>query len=197
MRRALVISALTIVLVTACTPTEPSASPATASSSAAPSVSSPTPTSPSAFETFEPAPAGESGEIAAIRAAFEQFQTTTWLYSTDPDLLDMTQLNEVSTGEGTRVAWELITEGRLSERLPSGALRYYNISITPPATNAQGVRLSQVSYCADPSNLKVTDIKTGEDIDVARNPVPLVLTMQLMSDDSWRVSDYNDGEHQC
>lgn len=200
MRRSLVIAALTVVLATACTSTEPSTSPSTAASSVAPSSSSPAPTSasPSAFETFEPAPAGETGEIAAIRSGFEKFQTTMWLYSIDPDLMDMTQLNAVATGDGEATAWSLITETRAAGRKPVGDVRYYNITITPPATNAQGVRLSKVNYCADPTGLKVLDIKTGELVEgLTPTKVPYVLTMELMSDDSWRVSEYSDGDHSC
>lgn len=199
MRRVLVLAALALVLVSACTRAEPttSSSAAPATSSPSPSVS-PTSASPTGFASFEPAPAGESAEEASVRAAFEQFQSTMWVYVTDADLMDLTRLNEITTGEGTRVAWGVISDGRAAGTMPVGDLRFYDITITPPATNAQGVRLSKVSYCADPTNLKILDTKTGDFVEgLTPTKVPYVVTMELMSDDEWRVSDYSNGKQAC
>lgn len=204
MRKKSIPVSLAIVglLLAGCGVAEPTPS-ATGADSLTPSSSthgspSESPTSSATEASFEPAPSGESEEVAAVRAAFEQFEEIRYLYATHPGLDDWTELNKVSTGMGTSAAVKSIMDGRQAGIIPTGRARFYAINISDPTKNVDGKTLSVVTYCTDPTSLDLVYVDTGEPMENPRtDPYPRKAVMELMPDQTWRVADYQDGDHSC
>ena len=184
-----------LVLLVGCTPSVPGPSPSAPSPSAVsptPSLSpslSPSP-SPTVVESFPPAPASESGEIADIRAGWEAYESTRDMYYRDPDLKDdFYALSIVTTGGETSRAVGAIAKAREMNLKQRGHATFREVVIDDPTTDENGVRRAVVHYCSDPVRLDMVDTKTGESVPRSKTLAAQV-TMELVPDGSWRASDY-------
>ena len=193
-----------LVLLVGCTPSVPGPSPSTPSPSAVsptPSLSpslSPSP-SPTVVESFPPAPASESGELADIRAGWEAYESTRDMYYRDPDLKDdFYALSIVTTGGETSRAVGAIAKAREMNLKQRGHAIFRDVVIDDPVTDKNGVRSAVVNYCEDPSQLDIIDTKTGESIPRTLDDTLVSrVTMHLMPDGSWRAALYESTFKPC
>ena len=192
-----------LVLLVGCTPSVPGPSPSAPSPSAVsptPSLSpslSPSP-SPTVVESFPPAPASESGEIADIRAGWEAYESTMDMYFRDPDLKDWSALVVVTAdGETERSMDDIATTRELNLKQRGQAI-YREVSIGKPKTAADGSRSAVVSYCFDPTRLDLVDTGTGNSVPrTLEDTLVSEVTMKLFPDGSWRAVGYTSEFQPC
>ena len=194
----------TLFVVTACTsepePTPtPTPTPTATSASPSPTESeSPTPSpepdpspSPTAFQSFPPPPQGETEEQAAIRAAWQQYELTIDTILRDPEIVDFTETQRITTGdEANRILDELALAREANIKLEGDRL-YRDVEIGEPVTGSDGVRSVMVDYCFDPESQRIVDAASGELYENARtDPLRSRVQMVLGKDDRWRVAEY-------
>lgn len=184
-----------LVLLAGCTPAAPPSTPP-------PSTSSPTPTptpspspspspSPTPVESFPPAPPSEKGEKADIRAGWEAYESAMDLYYRDPDLMDWTALNKVTSGrETSRAIGDIVTTREMNIKQRGDAI-YRDVVIGKPKTDSDGVRSAVVTFCFDPTQLDLIDTKTGDPVPrTSADTLVSQVTMQLFPDGSWLATGY-------
>ena len=196
--RHLLVPLAVVALAVGCTPdVAPTASPSvfvSPTASASPSVS-PSP-SPTAVESFPPAPATESAEQAAIRAAWMEYWRVFERYAQDPKLDDFTELQNLVDGEESSVSMQSIRGLREAGRRPEGGFQFRNVVVDSPASAVSG-RTATVEYCLDRSRLSMVDVETGT---ASSDPLPnLSETATLLegADGVWRVAQIRNDESTC
>ena len=199
MRHLLAPVVLAACVVSACTPaveeptTAPPSSP-TASVSASPSPTPEPSPSPTVAESFPPAPASESPEQAAVRAAWMEYWRVRSEFVADPTLTDLTPTQAVTTGEAQDLILRTIRTLRESGSRSTGGLVFRNVEVGEPAS---GATEATVSYCLDRGNLSLVDAD-GKPI-ASEGPTTLTetTTLSLGADGIWRVAQIRNEPAAC
>ena len=206
MRRILV-GLVGAALLAGCTPEAPATSspaptPSVESSAPAPSVEAPSPSpsaspsespspsqspSPTAVESFPPAPATETPEQAEIRAAWMKYWDVRVKFTSDPTLNDLTETQQVTTGEASQEIIETITALRSSDRRSLGGYVFRDVVVGVPPTSSAESSTTEISYCVDRSEQVVLDSSGQEQPIVGPTTLREVTTLQLEADGVWRV----------
>lgn len=100
--------------------------------------------------------------MAAIRKAWETYQSTLDKYAKDPSLKNFDEMTLLTGGEElSNVAHSL---GRMRDDglYWSGDLRFSSVQISEPTTRNDGVRVGTVTACKDFTAIEVLDQKTGK-----------------------------------
>ena len=198
--RHLLVPLAVVALAAGCTPdVAPTSSPSVFVSptvSASPSVS-PSP-SPTAVESFPPAPASESPEQAAIRAAWMEYWSVFGKFAGDPTLTDLTDTQRITTGEAQNSIIDTIRSLREANIRFLGGLAFSAIEIQEPTQRPDGLRESVVTYCLDRSAVKNVDATTGTAIENT-GPLTWQETVSMVEglDSTWRVAAIRGGEDPC
>ena len=197
--RHLLVPLAALALVAGCTPdVAPTGSPSVFPSPTVSASPSPTPSpSPSAVESFPPAPATESPEQAAIRAAWMEYWRVFEGFASDPTLTDFTELQNLVDGEEATVALESIRNLRDSGRRTEGGFQFRDVVVSVPAV-ANGLETATVVYCLDRSGLVMVDIDTGTPPD--GDPLPNLketATLVQGTDSTWRISQVRNEATSC
>lgn len=196
MRHLLVPVVLAAFVVGACTPAveEPTTAPPpspTVSVSASPSPTPEPSPSPTVAESFPPAPASESPEQAAVRAAWMEYWETFETYAQRPELTDFTRLQNLLEGEEARLSLESIRNLRESGKKAAGGLAFRSVELEVQQSSAS------VAYCLDRSNLALEDLSTGE-VELGSLPnLSETATLSKGDDGKWRVSQIRNVEAEC
>ena len=196
--RHLLVPLAVVALAAGCTPdVAPTSSPSVFVSptvSASPSVS-PSP-SPTAVESFPPAPATESAEQAAIRAAWMEYWRVYEKFAADPSLTDLTELQNLTDGEESSAVMSSIQSLREAGRFTKGGWQFREVVVEHPI-DGRGEQ-AKVSYCLDRSRLVIADIAT--DLPIS-GPQPGNLmetaTLEQGPDGMWRVALRRNQESTC
>ena len=190
--RHLLVPLAVVALAAGCTPdVAPTSSPSvfvsptvSASSSVSPSPS------PTAVESFPPAPASESAEQAAIRAAWMEYWRIHHKFTSDPTLSDLSETQYITTGDQQNVILDVIAQLRDQKLRTLGGLQFRSVAVDGPLSGETGgVRFATVSYCVDRRELRVENYETGESM--AAPGAPTFLEKAVMnegSDGQWRVA---------
>lgn len=189
-----------LALVAGCTPDgAPTGSPSVFPSPTVAASPSPTPSpSPSAVESFPPAPATESPEQAAIRAAWMEYWRIHHKFTGDPTLSDLTETQQITAGEQQNQILDLIGNLRDQRLRVIGGLEFRDIVVGQPAADGQDARTAVVTYCLDRRNLMLENYATGEALKAPGAPTfreETTLTEGL--DSRWRVLMIRNEEAAC
>lgn len=198
--RHLLVPLAVVALAVGCTPdVAPTASPSvfvSPTASASPSVS-PSP-SPTAVESFPPAPATESAEQAAIRAAWMEYWRIHHKFTSDPSYSDLTETQLITTGEQQNVILDSIGSLREMELRSLGGLQFRDVVVNPPSATGDAPRTSLVEYCVDRQKLILENYSTGEKLAAPGAPTFLEqTTLEEGLDGRWRVSMIRNQEAAC
>lgn len=202
-RLTIAVATLTIgTFLAGCTPEtapEPSPTPTPVITTEAPAPS-PTPTTPSAeptptptaIESFPDDVTGDSPGQAAVREGWQKYESTVDRFTRDPELNDLTEIQYVTTGQESTDAVQSITRLRQNNLMRKGDPVFRDVEIAEPAANADGVMVSEVSYCFDPKYVQTVDIDTGEQGgENALQPdqtLKMKVLMEQLPDGSWRAA---------
>lgn len=173
---------------TATASASPSSSPlpSVGSSLSSAAVASP---SSMAVESFPAAPATESSEQAAVRAAWMEYWDVYQTFAADPWLPDWSETQRITTGDqSTLIVQELGLLKDNGVRL-IGGLQFREVVVGQPREGADGKSEAVMTYCVDRSSIVLVDAETEEPIKV-EGPMTLAetVTLQLGKDGKWRVA---------
>ncbi|MHA6525813.1 hypothetical protein [Tessaracoccus sp. G1721] len=197
--RHLLVPLAVVALAVGCTPdVTPTASP-TVSVSPTPAQSpSPTPSpSPTAVESFPPAPATESPDQAAIRAAWMEYWEVRSRFVADPTLTDLSETQRVTTGEAEDLILASIRNLRNAGQRSVGGLEFRGVNVGVPREEVGGLAQADVTYCLDRSNVQLLD-SSGAPVAV-EGPTTLdeTATLERGQDGVWRVALIRNEAAQC
>ena len=189
--RHLLVPLAVVALAVGCTPdVAPTSSPSVFVSptvSSSPSVS-PSP-SPTAVESFPPAPATESAEQAAIRAAWMEYWRVYEKFAADPSLADWTETQYVTTEEEATLIIQALGELRDNGWRSLGGRAFRDVVIAEDVPNQQEADTAEVRYCLDRSGVTLVDAETETAVIVDVPPTFLeTATLRRGLDGKWRVA---------
>jgi hypothetical protein len=190
--RHLLVPLAALALVAGCTPdVAPTGSPSVFPSPTVSATPSPTPTpspSPSAVESFPPAPATESPDQAAIRAAWMEYWRVYEKFAADPSLTDWTETQYVTTEEEAALIIQALGELRDNGWKSLGGRVFRDVVVTE-VPNQQEAGTAEISYCLDRSGVSLLDAETGTAVTVDVPPTFLeTATLRVGLDGKWRVA---------
>lgn len=204
MRRLLVPLAC-IALLSACSPSdEPTPSPTPSAVEPSPvqsptPVSSPTPTptpspTPTTFPSYPADLPTEDPETAAIIKGWQEYWRVYEKYAADPrGDLDLTETQYVTTGEESTLILERLAHLKKEGLRSEGGIIFRDVVVSmqggTPTT-------ALVTYCADVSQLKVTDLDTNEPFERTGTLAEEVL-MEQGKDGVWRASRVRNEANTC
>lgn len=211
--RLLVLPACAALTLSACTGEDPE--PTAAPSTAAPTVTeSPTPSpepestpseepspepepSPTEFQSFPPAPEGETEEQRAIREGWEEHQRVVDSYLKDPTKRDLLPLQATVTGVADQEVVESVIQFIESGRQRTGDIAFRDVLVGEVSENSEGQPTAEVTFCQDFTQQQLVDLATGEV--VTENLVDTVTGTSVMvfdSRDRWVVAERVPGKHE-
>ena len=197
--RHLLVPLAALALVAGCTPdAAPTGSPSVFPSPTVSASASPTPSpSPSAVESFPPAPATESPDQAAIRAAWMEYWDVRSRFVADPTLTDLSETQRVTTGEAEDLILNSIRNLRNAGHRSVGGLEFRGISIGVARESDGGLAHADVTYCLDRSKVQLLD-SSGEAV-IVEGPTTLkeTATLERGLDDVWRVALIRNEAAEC
>ena len=197
--RHLLVPLAVLALVAGCTPdVAPTGSPSVFPSPTVSASASPTPSpSPSAVESFPPAPATESPEQAAIRAAWMEYWRVYEKFAADPSLSDLTETQQVTTGEAQNVILDAIGQLRDDNTAFLGGWQFRDVIVAVPSDGGSGEPTSELTYCVDRSRMRLENTETGV---VSEQSLPSLRETALMKqgkDGRWRLAERRNQEEAC
>ncbi|WP_353081786.1 hypothetical protein [Tessaracoccus lapidicaptus] len=203
MRHLLAPVVLAACVVGACTPAveEPTTAPPpspTVSVSASPSPTPEPSPSPTVAESFPPAPASESADQAAVRAAWMEYWRVYEKFAADPSLPDWSETQRITAGEEATLIIQSI--GALKDRgwRSLGGREFREVGVSLQGTSAEGRAVASVSYCLDSTAVQVVNALTGEPVTVDASPtLKEVATLEEGADGRWRVVEVRNEPAQC
>ncbi len=140
---------------------------------------------------FPDQPAGESGVQAEIRDAWETHEITMDKFTRNPDLIDLTEIQLVSTGQEATDAVQVIARLRGNNLIRKRYVIFRDAVIAEPTTDTDGVTTSEINYCFDPAHLQTVDFDTGQPGESVIQPdqtMKVMVLMEQMPDGSWRAA---------
>ena len=198
--RHLLVPLAALALVAGCTPdVAPTGSPSVFPSPTVAASPSPTPSpSPSAVESFPPAPATESPDQAAIRAAWMEYWEVFSRFAEDPELGDLSDTQRVTTGEAQDTILGTIRGLREANIQTLGGFVFRDVEVTLASAAADGAMIATVSYCLDRSEVRNVDSATGQPLEV-EGPLSWreVMTLSKGLDEKWRAAQIRSSEGTC
>ncbi|MDU7359999.1 MAG: hypothetical protein E7L00_02150 [Propionibacteriaceae bacterium] len=173
---SIAITTVAVLLVSACQPgppneptiddaptPSPTVTPTAAPTTSVPPSATPSPSpSPTAWESFPPPDADEIADVAAIRKAWETYQSTLDKYAKDPSLKNFDEMTLLTGGEELSNVVHSIGRMRDDGLYWSGHLRFSSVKIAEPTTRNDGVRVGTVTACKDFTAIEVLDQRTGK-----------------------------------
>lgn len=211
--RLLVLPACAALVLSACTSEDPE--PTAVPSTAAPTVTeSPTPSpepeptpseepspvpepspSPTEFQSFPPAPEGETEEQRAIREGWEEHQRVMDEYLKDPTKRNLLPLQATVTGKADEETVAGYMDFAASGLKRVGNVRFVEVIVGDPYDADDGLRTAEVTYCQDFTGQSYVDVDSGEE--ALENPIKSMSGVSLMVFDKrerWVVAERRDGE---
>lgn len=195
-------AAVALLLAVGCTPDdgEPTPLPPSPTVSVASSAPSPTPmpsTSPTVAESFPPAPATESAEQAAVRAAWMEYWRVYEKYAADPSLADLSETQQVTTGEAQNVILEAIGTLRDEDRAFLGGWNFRDVVITQPTESPTGDRAARLNYCVDRSAMVFEDTTSGARSERSMPNLKETSVLVQGPDGRWRLAQRRNEAQDC
>lgn len=205
--RLLVLPACAALALSACTGEDPE--PTAAPSTAAPTVTeSPTPSpepestpseepspepepSPTEFQSFPPAPEGETEEQRAIREGWEEHQRVMDEYLKDPTKRNLLPLQATVTGKADEETVAGIMDLYASGVKRVGDVVFRDVAVGDIYVDDEGRKASEISYCQDFTQQSFVEVESGQPVD--DEPVETMTGIAVMVFDArerWVLADW-------
>ncbi|AQX16426.1 hypothetical protein BKM78_11305 [Tessaracoccus sp. T2.5-30] len=154
--------------------------------------------SPTVAESFPPAPASESPEQAAVRAAWMEYWRVYQKFAQDPSVTDWSETQLVTTGEESGAIISAI--GDLKDRgwRSLGGLEFRDIQVVLTPGDAEGPNRAEVTYCLDRSDVSIVDAESGVAVAVGGSAtLRESAELEHGADGIWRVSKVRNEPQAC
>jgi len=118
-------------------------------------------------------------------------------FAADPELSDLSETQQVTTGEAQNVILEAIGSLRDEGRAFMGGWQFRDVKVSEPEASVSGAMESRVSYCVDRGEMVFRDIDSG-DVEVSELP-NLVETAVMVQgpDGTWRLAQRRNETSTC
>ncbi|WP_182799070.1 hypothetical protein [Tessaracoccus sp. MC1679] len=118
-------------------------------------------------------------------------------FAGDPSLTDLTETQQVTTGEAQNVILDAIGQLRDDNLAFLGGWQFRDIAIAEPAAAGAGEVTSKMTYCVDRSRMRIEDSETGT---VSVQSLPSLAETAVMKqgkDGRWRLAERRNQEEAC
>lgn len=155
----------------------------------------------SGHESFPPAPAEESEEVAAIREGWEEYEREDDRFRKDSSLSDFSSLVQTTTGVRTERAISSIRSWREAGVIRVGDLSFRDLAIEAPRQGASGEWQARLTVCKDFTKQQRVVEATGKEYRVEGKENVATMrghyTMQRTDDGRWVVADVEGQAEPC